>query len=65
MRRIPQPSPYVIVPSQDALELTGMDVAELEASREVQPLTRVSADGRREPAFRVPRALLLNADTED
>jgi hypothetical protein len=65
MRRIQQPSPFVIVPSQDALALTGLNVDELQASPQVQLLTRVSADGSREPAFRVPRDLLLDADTED
>ena len=64
MRRIQQPSPYVIVPSQDALALTGLNVQELEASPQVQLLTRVSADGSREPAFRVPRDLLLDAGGE-
>jgi len=64
MRRIQQPSPYVIVPSQDALALTGLNVQELEASPQVQLLTRVSADGRREPAFRVPRDLLLDSGGE-
>ena len=64
MRRIQQPSPYVIVPSQDALALTGLNVQELEASPQVQLLTRVSADGSREPAFRVPRDLLLDSGGE-
>jgi hypothetical protein len=65
VRRVQQPSPYVIVPSQDAVALTGMNAEQLGASPQVQLLTRVSADGRREPAFRVPRALLLDSGTED
>ena len=55
---------FAIVLTADARKLTGLDAAELEATSQVQALTCVTADGRREPALRVPRALLLDADAD-
>ena len=64
MARLREPSLFLIVPIKDARKLTGLEADELEAASQVQRLTRVSADGKREPALRVPRALLLEAQAE-
>ena len=48
MARLLEPSLFLIVPIQDARKLTGLDADELEAASQVQRLTRVSADGKRE-----------------
>jgi hypothetical protein len=63
-RRVRPPSPFAIVPVDDARRLTGLDATELHAASQVQLFTRVFADGRTESAYRVPRALLLDAQPE-
>jgi len=64
MARLREPSLFLIVPIRDARKLTGLDADELEAASQVQRLTCVSADGKREPALRVPRTLLLESQTQ-
>jgi hypothetical protein len=64
MARFRAPSLFTILPLEDARKLTGLDAAALQDSPQVQLLTRVSADGQREPALRIPNELLLDHDTE-
>jgi hypothetical protein len=63
MDRLRRPSSFAIVGLEDARRLTGVDAAELKASPQVQQLMRVLPDGRREPALRLPRALLIDAES--
>ena len=64
MARFRGPSLFTIVPVEDARKLTGLDATELQEASQVQLLTRVRADGKREPALRVPNELLLGFDPE-
>ena len=65
MPRFNVPSLFVVVGEDDACKLTGLSLTELVAARDVQELTRVLPDGRREPALRVPRALMLDAQPDE
>ncbi len=58
------PPLFALVPLDEARQLTGLDAAELEQAPQVQLLMRVFADGRKEPALRVPRELLLDPGPE-
>ena len=64
MARFRGPSLFTIMPVADARKLTGLDAAELQEASQVQLLTRVGADGKREEALRVPNELLLGWDPE-
>jgi hypothetical protein len=65
MARFRPPSEFTIVSVAEAPKLTGLDIAELESTSQVQRLTTVAPDGRREDSLRVPRALLLEADADE
>ena len=62
MRRINSPAAYTIVSLDEALRLTGLSHADLRAERNVQPLTRVLPDGRREEAVRLPTELVTKPE---
>lgn len=65
MARPRQPEPrHLLVSPVDAERLTGQRHEELLSARDVQTLTRVRADGRREELLRIPTALLLSAQSE-
>ena len=65
MARFRGPSLFTIMPVADARKLTGLDAAELQEASQVQLLTRVGADGKREEALRVPNELLLGWNPEE
>jgi hypothetical protein len=60
--RFRPPADFAILTVEEARRLTGLDAAQLQAAAQVQLLTRVFADGRKEQALRVPRALLIDAE---
>ena len=64
MARFRGPSLFTIMPLEDARKLTGLDATELQEASQVQLLTRVRPDGKRESALRVPNELLLEAPPE-
>ena len=49
---------FTIISVDEARRVTGLESAELRELRQVQQLTRVFADGRKEPALRLPTELL-------
>jgi hypothetical protein len=49
---------FTIISLDEARRVTGLGSAELREFARVQQLTRVFADGRKEPALRLPTELL-------
>jgi hypothetical protein len=60
MRPTKPPATFTIVSLEEAFQLTGLSHTELRAERNVQALTRVLPDGRREQAIRLPVELIVN-----
>jgi hypothetical protein len=52
------PADFTIISVDEARRVTGLGSAELRELRQVQQLTRVFADGRKESALRLPTELL-------
>jgi hypothetical protein len=55
---------HVLVSPLDAERLTGQPHEDLLTARDVQTLTRVRPDGRREELLRIPTALLLSEQAD-
>jgi hypothetical protein len=53
---------FAILTIEEACRLTGLNYAQLRAERNVQELTRVLPQGRRETAVRLPAALIVNPE---